>query len=68
MGACFSQDSSADSPEAKRSRGLDKQLRDDEKRMTKEVKLLLLGGVACFIHLDTGYSSIILTISPISAL
>jgi hypothetical protein len=43
MGACFSQNSSADSPEARQSKTLDKKLRDDEKRMTKEVKLLLLG-------------------------
>jgi hypothetical protein len=43
MGACFSQNTTADSPEAKRSKALDRKLKDDEKRMTKEVKLLLLG-------------------------
>ena len=45
MGACFSQDASADTAEAKLSKGLDKRIKDDEKRMAKEVKLLLLGGL-----------------------
>jgi hypothetical protein len=43
MGACVSQDASADSPEARQSKVLDKKIKDDEKRMTREVKLLLLG-------------------------
>lgn len=48
MGGCASSpvgdgvgDSS--SPEALRSKALDKSLREDEKKMVKEVKLLLLG-------------------------
>ncbi|UZJ53522.1 hypothetical protein CBS101457_002842 [Exobasidium rhododendri] len=43
MGGCMSQDANADTPEARRSKVLDKQLRTDEKILTKEVKLLLLG-------------------------
>ncbi len=47
MGICVSSSSSgsdgADAPETKRSRVLDRQIKEDEKRMMKEVKLLLLG-------------------------
>lgn len=43
MGLCFSKDSSKDTPEAKKSKQVDRLIKDDEKRMTKEVKLLLLG-------------------------
>lgn len=44
MGNCLSSPSGNDgSPEALKSRQLDRLLRDDEKRMVKEVKLLLLG-------------------------
>jgi len=47
MGNCMSSSSgsaaAADSPEAKQSRVLDRQLKEDEKKLSKEVKLLLLG-------------------------
>lgn len=32
-----------DDPDAKKSREIEKQLREDQKKMAKEVKLLLLG-------------------------
>lgn len=32
-----------DDPDAKKSREIEKQLREDQRRMSKEVKLLLLG-------------------------
>lgn len=32
-----------DDPDARRSKEIEKQLREDEKRMAKEVKILLLG-------------------------
>ena len=32
-----------DDPDAQKNREIDKQLREDQKRMAKEVKLLLLG-------------------------
>ncbi|KAN0063399.1 Guanine nucleotide-binding protein alpha-2 subunit [Thecaphora frezii] len=43
MGACLSAEQHQESPEAKVSRSLDKQIREDEKKMSKEIKLLLLG-------------------------
>ncbi|GAA5972024.1 hypothetical protein JCM11641_002461 [Rhodosporidiobolus odoratus] len=48
MGACGSSEAGGAGPqptmeEVNRSRGIDKLLRDDEKRMSKEVKMLLLG-------------------------
>jgi guanine nucleotide-binding protein subunit alpha len=44
MGNCLSNSAGNDgSPESLKSRQLDRLLRDDEKRMVKEVKLLLLG-------------------------
>ena len=39
---CFG-NAEKDDPDAKRSRDIEKQLREDQKRMAKEVKLLLLG-------------------------
>lgn len=39
---CFGS-SSKDDPDAKKSREIEKQLREDQKRLAKEVKLLLLG-------------------------
>ena len=40
---CFGQGGNKDDPETKKSREIEKQLREDQKRMAKEVKLLLLG-------------------------
>jgi guanine nucleotide-binding protein subunit alpha len=40
---CFGSRKTGDDAGAARSRELDKQIRADEKRMAKEVKLLLLG-------------------------
>lgn len=42
MGICISREQD-ESPELAHSRALDKQLRTDEKQMSKEAKLLLLG-------------------------
>ena len=39
---CFGNGNKED-PELKKSREIEKQLREDQKRMAKEVKLLLLG-------------------------
>lgn len=39
---CFGS-SSKDDPDAKKSKEIEKQLREDQKRLAKEVKLLLLG-------------------------
>lgn len=39
---CFGNGNKED-PDAKKSREIEKQLREDQKRMAKEVKLLLLG-------------------------
>jgi len=39
---CFGNANKED-PDAKKSRDIEKQLREDQKRMAKEVKLLLLG-------------------------
>lgn len=45
---CFgSSSSNKEDPDAKRSREIEKQLREDGKRMQREIKLLLLG-----IHID----------------
>ena len=43
MGACTSQPASGDPSADARSREIDRTLREDEKRLAKEVKLLLLG-------------------------
>lgn len=43
MGLCMSTESHDDSPEAKRSKALDRELKIEEKRMNREIKLLLLG-------------------------
>ncbi|GAC71948.1 G-protein alpha subunit [Moesziomyces antarcticus T-34] len=43
MGACMSAEQSSDTPEFKKSRALDRQIKEDEKNMSREVKLLLLG-------------------------
>ena len=41
---CFgSSNKDKEGPDAKRSRDIEKQLREDQKRMAREVKLLLLG-------------------------
>jgi len=39
---CFG-GSNKEDPDAKKSREIEKQLREDQKRMSKEVKMLLLG-------------------------
>jgi len=39
---CFG-NASREDPDAKKSRDIEKQLREDQKRMAREVKLLLLG-------------------------
>jgi guanine nucleotide-binding protein subunit alpha len=43
---CFGSGSKED-PEAKKSKEIEKQLREDQKRLAKEVKLLLLGTADC---------------------
>lgn len=40
---CFGNTNNKDDPDAKKSREIEKQLREDQRRMQKEVKLLLLG-------------------------
>jgi guanine nucleotide-binding protein subunit alpha len=40
---CFGGDKSGDDPDAKKSKEIEKQLREDQKKMAKEVKMLLLG-------------------------
>lgn len=42
-----------DDPEAKKSREIERQLREDQKRMQKEVKVLLLGKYRylCFMRI-----------------
>lgn len=44
MGGCIS--SEAESPAAARSKQIDQELKEDQKKMAKEVKLLLLGAGA----------------------
>ena len=39
-----------ENPETKRHREIEKQLREDEKKMQREVKLLLLGIFNCTLH------------------
>ena len=46
MGGCTSKETSGDPAADARSREIDKALREDEKRLAKEVKLLLLGAGA----------------------
>ena len=48
---CFGNGQKED-PDAKKSREIEKQLREDQKRMAKEVKLLLLG--MRFLHVRYG--------------
>ena len=43
---CFGGDKAGDDPEAKKSKEIEKQLREDQKKMAKEVKMLLLGKAA----------------------
>ncbi|PWZ02427.1 putative guanine nucleotide-binding protein alpha-2 subunit [Testicularia cyperi] len=43
MGACASSEQHADTPEFKKSKTLDRQIKEDEKKLAREVKLLLLG-------------------------
>lgn len=43
MGVCLSAESHQDTPEAKTSKLLDKRIKQDEKQIAREVKLLLLG-------------------------
>jgi guanine nucleotide-binding protein subunit alpha len=40
---CFGGDKSGEDPDAKKSKEIEKQLREDQKKMAKEVKMLLLG-------------------------
>lgn len=40
---CFGNGQKGDDPDSKKSREIEKQLREDQKRLAKEVKLLLLG-------------------------
>lgn len=47
---CFGSGSKED-PEAKKSKEIEKQLREDQKRLAKEVKLLLLGTAHDFLHI-----------------
>lgn len=42
---CFGSGNKED-PDAKKSKEIEKQLREDQKKMAKEVKLLLLGKIA----------------------
>jgi len=42
---CFGSSNKED-PDAKKSKEIEKQLREDQKKMAKEVKLLLLGKIA----------------------
>lgn len=50
---CFG-NGNKDDPDAKKSKEIEKQLREDQKRMAKEVKLLLLGTyIAYLLLLDT---------------
>ena len=46
MGACMSSPSGGDPAADARSKEIDKQLREEEKRLSKEIKLLLLGAGA----------------------
>ncbi|SOV04111.1 Guanine nucleotide-binding protein alpha-2 subunit [Ustilago sp. UG-2017a] len=43
MGACMSAGQTQDTPEYKNSKALDRQIKEDEKNLSREVKLLLLG-------------------------
>ncbi|KAJ1025550.1 hypothetical protein NDA13_004358 [Ustilago tritici] len=43
MGACMSAEQTQDTPEYKNSKALDRQIKEDEKNLSREVKLLLLG-------------------------
>lgn len=43
---CFGGDKAGDDPDAKKSKEIEKQLREDQKKMAKEVKMLLLGKAA----------------------
>ena len=47
---CFGGDKAGDDPDAKKSKELEKQLREDQKKMAKEVKMLLLGKAAPLVH------------------
>ncbi|KAJ1028310.1 hypothetical protein NDA18_002975 [Ustilago nuda] len=43
MGACMSAEQTQDTPEYKNSKALNRQIKEDEKNLSREVKLLLLG-------------------------
>ena len=43
---CFGGDKAGDDPDAKKSKEIEKQLREDQKKMAKEGKMLLLGKAA----------------------
>ena len=47
---CFGGDKAGDDPDAKKSKEIEKQLREDQKKMAKEVKMLLLGKAASLAH------------------
>ena len=57
---CFGKGNEED-PDAKKSREIEKQLREDQKRAAKEVKLLLLGTSFLLRKEDVGSESGILT-------
>lgn len=40
---CFGGGNNGEDPDAKKSKEIEKQLREDQKKMAKEVKMLLLG-------------------------
>lgn len=40
---CFGGNNNGEDPDAKKSKEIEKQLREDQKKMAKEVKMLLLG-------------------------
>lgn len=47
---CFGGDKAGEDPDAKKSKEIEKQLREDQKKMAKEVKMLLLGKAALNAH------------------
>ena len=47
---CFGSSSNKEDPEVKKSKEIEKQLREDQKKMAKEVKLLLLGKIANIVR------------------
>lgn len=49
---CFGSGNKED-PDSKKSKEIEKQLREDQRRLAKEVKLLLLGMMPCLFSLCT---------------